>query len=121
MFSLGVMPLYLIRNTPTPDLLVVLMFKVNFPFGITTLVDTDIVCGDNPCCPSMSDITLDIPTPQFIHEDELSLLDIQRNMSINNSLYVVVHSASNYIPYEQLKNEFVCTFVLGDVMTCLYM
>ncbi len=41
-------------------------------------------------------------------------------MSINNSLYVVVHTASDYIPYEQLQHEFVSTFVLGDVMTCLY-
>ncbi len=50
----------------------------------------------------------------------LSLSDIQQNMSIDNSLYVVVHTASDYIPYEQLQHEFVSTFVLGDVMTCLY-
>ncbi len=41
-------------------------------------------------------------------------------MSIDNSLYVFVHSASDYIPYEQLQNKFVSIFVLGDVMTCLY-
>ena len=41
-------------------------------------------------------------------------------MSIDNSLYVVVRTASDYIPYEQLQHEFVSTFVLGDVMTCLY-
>ena len=41
-------------------------------------------------------------------------------MSIDNSLYVVVHTASDYIPYEQLQHEFVSTFVLGGVMTCLY-
>jgi hypothetical protein len=63
---------------------------------------------------------LDIPTPQFIHEDELSLLDNQKNMSIDNSLYAVVHSASDYIPFEQLQYKFMSTFVLGDVMTCLY-
>ena len=63
---------------------------------------------------------LGIPTPQFIHEDKLSLLDIQKNMSIDNSLYAVVHSASDYIPYEQLQHKFVSTFVLDDVMTCLY-
>ena len=68
-------------------------------------------------CPSLIlgviryDTTLGIPTPQFMHEDELSLLDIQRNMSIDNSLYVAVHSASHYIPYEQLQHEFVSTFV----------
>ncbi len=41
-------------------------------------------------------------------------------MSIDNSLYVVVRTTSDYIPYEQLQHEFVSTFVLGDVMTCLY-
>jgi hypothetical protein len=66
------------------------------------------------------DITLGIPTPQFIHKDELSLSDIQQNMSIDNSLYVVVRTASDYIPYEQLQHEFVSTFALGDVLTCLY-
>ncbi len=59
------------------------------------------------------DMTLGIPTPQFIHEDELSLSDIQQNMSIDNSLNVVVHSTSDYIPYEQLQHEFVSTFVLS--------
>ncbi len=44
-------------NTPTPDLLVVLICNVNFPFGITTVVDTDSVCWDNPICPFISDIT----------------------------------------------------------------
>ncbi len=55
------------------------------------------------------DITLGIPTPQFVHEDELSLSDIQRNRSIDNSLYVVVCTASDFIPYEQLQHEFVST------------
>jgi hypothetical protein len=41
-------------------------------------------------------------------------------MSIDNSIYAVIHSASDYIPYEQLQHKFVSIFVLGDVMTCLY-
>ncbi len=41
-------------------------------------------------------------------------------MSVDNSLYVVVRTAADFIPYEQLQHEFVSTFVLGDVMTCLY-
>ena len=90
------------------------------------LIDFEGDEGATKSCPSLIlgfiryDITLSIPTPQFIHEDELLLLDLQQNMSINNSLYAVVHSASDYLPYEQLQHEFVSTFVLGDVMTCLY-
>jgi hypothetical protein len=41
-------------------------------------------------------------------------------MYIDNSLHVVVHSASDYLPFEQLQHKFISTFVLGDVMTCLY-
>jgi hypothetical protein len=90
------------------------------------LIDFEGNDGATKSCPSLIlgviryDITLGIPTPQFIHKDELLLSDIQRNMSIDNSLYVVVHSISDYIPYEQLQHEFVSTFELSDVMTCLY-
>ena len=66
------------------------------------------------------DITLGIPTPKFIQEEELSLLDIQQNMCTDNSLYAGFHSASDYLPFEQLQHEFMSTFVLGDVMTSLY-
>ena len=90
------------------------------------MIDFEGDNGNTQSCPSLIlgfvryDITLGIPTPQLIHEDELSLLDIQRNMCIDNSLYAVVHSGSDYLPLEQLKHEFVSKFVLGDVMTCLY-
>ncbi len=82
--------------------------------------------GVTTSCPSLIlgfvkyDLTLGIPTPHFIDDEELSLVDIQQNMYLDNSLYVVVHSASDYLPFEQLQNEFVSTFVLGDVMSCLY-
>ncbi len=71
-----------------------------YDYALVDFVDND---GATRSCSSLIlgfiryDITLGIPTPQFIHEDELSLSDIQRNMSIDNSLYVVVHSASDYI------------------------
>ncbi len=91
------------------------------------LIDFEGNEGNTKSCPSLIlgfiryNVTLGIPTPQFIHEEELLLLDIQQNMYINNSLYAVVHSASDYLPLEQLQHKFVSSFVLGDVMTCLYM
>jgi hypothetical protein len=33
---------------------------------------------------------------------------------------VVVHSASDYVSTEQLEKEFVSSFILGDVMNCVY-
>ena len=94
-----------------------------YNYALVDFVDND---GTTKSCPALMlgfiryDITLGIPTPQFIHKDELSLSDIQRNMSVDNSLYVVVRTAADFIPYEQLQHELVSTFVFGDVMTCLY-
>jgi hypothetical protein len=74
-----------------------------YDYALVDFVDND---GATQSCPALMlgfieyDITLGIPTPQFVHEDELSLSDIQQNMSIDNSLYVVVRTASDYIPYE---------------------
>jgi hypothetical protein len=65
-------------------------------------------------------ITLGIPTLQFKGEEELSLNTIQENMAVDNNLYVVVHTASDYVSSEQLEKEFVSSFILGDVMNCVY-
>jgi hypothetical protein len=65
-------------------------------------------------------ITLGIPTPQFTSEEELSLNTIQENMAVDNNLYVVVHTASDYVSSEQIEKEFVPSFILGDVMNCVY-
>ncbi len=61
-----------------------------------------------------------IPTPQFTVEEELSLNTIQENMAVDNNLYVVVHTASDYVSSEQLGTEFVPFFIIGDVIKCVY-
>ncbi len=77
-------------------------------------------------CPAMIlgliwyNIKLGIPTPQFTGEEELSLNTIQENMAVDNKLYVVVHTASDYMSSEQLETKFVSWFILGDVMNCVY-
>ncbi len=43
-----------------------------------------------------------------------------KNMAVDNNLYVVVHTASYYVSSEQLEKEFVSSFILGDVMNCVY-
>jgi len=63
---------------------------------------------------------LGIPTPQFTGEEELSLNTIQENMAVDNNLYVVVHTASDYVSSEQIEKEFLSSFILGDVMNCVY-
>ncbi len=61
-----------------------------------------------------------IPTPQFTGEEEQTLNTIQENMAVDNNLYVVVHTASDYVSSEQLGKEFVSSLILGDVMNCVY-
>jgi hypothetical protein len=82
--------------------------------------------GNIATCPAMIlgfvqyNITMGIPTPQFTGEQELTLNTIQENMAVDNNLYVVDHTASNYVSSEQLDKEFVSLFILGDVMNCVY-
>jgi hypothetical protein len=47
---------------------------------------------------------LGILTPQFAGEEEPSLNTIQDNMAFDNNLYVVVHTASDYVSSEQFMN-----------------
>jgi hypothetical protein len=41
-------------------------------------------------------------------------------MAVENNLYVVVHTASDYLSSDELEKEFVSSFILGDVMNCVY-
>ncbi len=41
-------------------------------------------------------------------------------MTVDNNLYVVVNTASDYVSSEQMEKEFVSSFILGDVMNCMH-
>jgi hypothetical protein len=41
-------------------------------------------------------------------------------MAVDNNPYVVVHTASYYVPMEQLEKEFVSMFTLGNIVNCAY-
>ncbi len=62
--------------------------------------------GTIATCPAMIlgfvryNITLGIPTLQFSGEEDLTLNTIQENMAVENNLYVVVHTASDYVSSE---------------------
>jgi hypothetical protein len=65
-------------------------------------------------------ILMGIPTLQFRGEEEVSLNTIQENMAVDNNLCEVVHTASDYVSTEQLEKGFESSFILGDVMNCVY-
>jgi hypothetical protein len=66
------------------------------------MIDFEGNDGNTKSCPSLIlgfvryDITLGIPTPQFIHEDELSLLDIQQNYMQLFIPHQIIFHLNNY-------------------------
>jgi hypothetical protein len=65
-------------------------------------------------------ITKGIPTPQFSGNEELSLDTIRENDTVDNNVYVVVHTASDYVSMEQLQSDFITSFTLGNITECVY-
>jgi hypothetical protein len=65
-------------------------------------------------------ITKGIPTPQFSGDEELSLHTIRENDTVDNNVYVVVHTASDYVSMEQLQSDFITSFTLGNITECVY-
>ncbi len=65
-------------------------------------------------------ITKGIPTPQFSGNEELSLDTIWDNNTIDNNVYVVVHTASDYVSMDQLQSDFITSFTLGNITKCVY-
>jgi hypothetical protein len=94
-----------------------------YNYAMIELVSDD---GTIATCPAMIlgfvqyNITLGIPTPQCTGKEELSLNTIQENMAVDNNLYGVVHTASDYVSSDQLEKEFVSSFILGHVMSCVF-
>jgi hypothetical protein len=41
-------------------------------------------------------------------------------MAVDKNLYMVVHTASDYVSINQLEKEFVLLFTLGNVLNCVY-
>ncbi len=60
------------------------------------------------------------PTPQFSGNEELSSTTTRDNHTVDNNLYVVVHTASDYISLEKLQYEFITSFSLGNIIGCVY-
>jgi len=65
-------------------------------------------------------ITKGIPTPQFSGNEELSLDTIRGNDTIDNNVYVVVRTASDYVLMDQLQSDFITSFTLGNITECVY-
>ena len=61
-----------------------------------------------------------IPTPFLIEEMGYSPEQIYREGLTDNSIYAVVHTASETVPWYNIMNDFVSSFYLGNVKGCVY-
>ena len=66
------------------------------------------------------DETPGIPTPHFVNDDGQSLAEISTNNVVDDNLYAVVHTSSDYLSMEKFQHDFICRFTLGDVNKCMY-
>jgi hypothetical protein len=39
---------------------------------------------------------------------------------MDHHLYAAVHTAGNYLSYDEFQNDFLCRYVLGDVTRSMY-
>lgn len=58
------------------------------------------------------------PTPNLFEQHTLE--EIEDKAMVDDTLYAVVHAAAAYLPMHELEREFLKTFQLGDVGTCIY-
>jgi hypothetical protein len=78
--------------------------------------------GMTETCPSKIlgfvryNITKGIPTPQFLDNEELSSTTARDNHTVDNNLYVVVHTLSDYMSLEKLQDEFITSFSQGILL-----
>jgi len=61
-----------------------------------------------------------MPTPYLIDEMGYSPQHIYENGMEDDTPYAVVHTASDMVPWRQIKDEFVSSFQLGDVKSCVF-
>jgi hypothetical protein len=66
------------------------------------------------------DETPGIPTLHVIDCMGHGLQEIHAMIQIDHHLYAVVHTAKKYLSYDEFQRDFLCQFVLGDVIRCMY-
>ena len=77
--------------------------------------------ADNECiCPAMivgifKYDTVGIPTPHLIGDLEYSAEYISDEQLKDDTIYVIVHASSDWLPYQKLEQNFICCFKLGEL------
>ena len=61
-----------------------------------------------------------IPTPYLIQDEGVTLEEIEESNMEDETMYAIIHTASQWLTMDTLESEFSETFLLGDVNQCLY-
>jgi len=65
--------------------------------------------------------TAGTPTPYLVNDLEYSPAHVSLNNIVDDTVYAVVHTSSTYMQWDQLEEDFVRSFKLGDITKdCLH-
>lgn len=56
----------------------------------------------------------------MIQEEGVTFEEIEESNMEDETMYAIVHAASQWLTIDELESEFSETFLLGDVNQCLY-
>ncbi len=97
--------------------------KKRYDYAIINFMSDE---GITETCPSKIlgfvryNITKGIPTPQFSGNEELSSTTTRDNHTVDNNLYVVVHTGSDIIHWSNCNMTSLLHFSLGNITDCVY-
>ena len=65
--------------------------------------------------------TAGTPTPYLVNDLQYSPAHVCSDNMVDDTVYVVVHTSSTYMQWDQLEEDFVRSFRLGDITKdCLH-
>ena len=85
------------------------------------MINFELDDGDTATCPAKIlgfvryNITAGVPSPNRLGTEDHQIED-----GCNQNIYAVVHTAGDYLSMEQMQNDFVSSFTLGNVESCLF-
>ena len=56
----------------------------------------------------------------MIQDEGVTLEEIEESNMEDETMYVIVHTASQWLTMDTLESKFSQTFLLGDVSQCLF-
>jgi hypothetical protein len=81
--------------------------------------DGDAECESRKHCPARIMSFVRFTTKNFPTPCRPKCVGTSHNTH-DETVYAIIHTASNYLSWEKMDSEFICAFSLGDPSTCVY-